>query len=691
MSYETVRSILREAREKQVTELVLRRHDITTLPPEIGQLSCLKRLLIWHCKLETLPPEIGDLKNLRWLGLAINRLESVPDEIGRLQQLENLFLAQNRLQQLPPGIGQLSKLRLLNVANNELKDLPVELLRLERLEQLYLKGNPELSIPPEILKQNSEPKQILTYYFENVSTRSRTRPLHEVKMLIVGQGSVGKTSLVRRLVDNTFNIAEDKTPGINIRRWNRQIDDKEIAINVWDFGGQEIMHTTHQFFLSERSLYLLVIDARQGEVEGRIHYWLNIIESFGHKSPVIIVVNKIDAHYLALDEWGLRARYGNIKGFVRTSCLTKEGLQDLSSLIDDSLRDMAYIDDPLAESWFEVKKRLETMPDDYISYTQYEHICRNAGVPSEQSQQTLIHYLHELGIALNFRHRDQSLEETFILNPTWVTQGIYAIINSTSLARNGGVLQQNGLDDILDSRRYPRRKHKFILEMMRQFELCFRFVDTDDLYLVPDLLPKNTLVTRWDLHDSLLFDYRYRVLPSSVFSRLLVRVNHLVDRDCCWRTGAVLKDARNKALVVVDQAEEKISIAVAGTPTTRRDFLSLIRAQLDAIHASIEGLRVTQHVPIPGKPHWSIPYGDLLDFEAKEKQSIKVSGVDEWFPVKWLLDNIDPPEERRERRSQLLQIQGDFVVGDKFDVGDISDSKGIAIGRRGNKTVLYDD
>ena len=87
-------------------------------------------------------------------------------------------------------------------------------------------------------------------------------------MLIVGQGSVGKTSLVRRLTKNDFDLNEIKTEGITIDHWqiNSQFESEKpqskIAINAWDFGGQEIMHATHQFFLTKRSLYLLVLDSR---------------------------------------------------------------------------------------------------------------------------------------------------------------------------------------------------------------------------------------------------------------------------------------------------------------------------------------------------------------------------------------------------------------------------------------------
>ena len=71
---------------------------------------------------------------------------------------------------------------------------------------------------------------------------------------------------------------------------------EHVRLNIWDFGGQEIMHATHQFFLTQRSLYLLVLNGREGGEDADADYWLRLIDSFGAESPVIVVLNKIKAH-----------------------------------------------------------------------------------------------------------------------------------------------------------------------------------------------------------------------------------------------------------------------------------------------------------------------------------------------------------------------------------------------------------
>ena len=68
-----------------------------------------------------------------------------------------------------------------------------------------------------------------------------------------------------------------------------------------------------------------MLDARQGENEGNIHYWLKIIQSFGGDAPVIVVSNKTDQHPLDLDRRGLQEKYPTIRAFVETVAQTVVG------------------------------------------------------------------------------------------------------------------------------------------------------------------------------------------------------------------------------------------------------------------------------------------------------------------------------------------------------------------------------
>jgi internalin A len=212
--------------------------------------------------------------------------------------------------------------------------------------------------------------------------------LNEAKVLIVGQAEVGKTSLVERLTEGTFNSNSSKTEGIGLKHWHVVIDGTEIQLNIWDFGGQEIMHATHQFFFTQRCLYLLVLNSRLDETENRLHYWLNMVETFGGESPIIIVCNKSDVHPFDYDWLSLQEKHGTICAIIpRVSCRTGEGIGRLKQTITAEIAKLEHVGDELLTTWFDVKKELEEMDKDYIPY---DTIWRCAGIMELRTSQTKI-------------------------------------------------------------------------------------------------------------------------------------------------------------------------------------------------------------------------------------------------------------------------------------------------------------
>jgi internalin A len=637
-----------------LTTLNLRDNQLTALPPEIGELTKLTELNLRDNQLTALPPEIGELTKL--IGLYIsynNQLTALPPEIGKLTKLTALYLSGNQLTALPPEIGELTNLTALYLWDNQLTALPPEIGKLTNLRVLNLRGNP-LPTPPEILSRIQEPATIIHYYLQHEA--GEKKPLNEAKMLLVGQGSVGKTSLVKRLLKDDFDLHEEKTEGIEIEEWQVTVDDQEIRLNVWDFGGQEIMHATHQFFLTKRSLYLLVLDTRLGDEENRIEYWLKIIKSFGGDSPVIIVGNKIDEQPLDVDRRGLMAKYRSIREIVEVSCKEGKGIDELKDVIRGVVGSLEHIHDPLLTTWSAVKNQLEEMDPKstpYLQYQEYLSLCQNEGVTDDLSQRTLIQLLHDLGIILNFQD-DPRLEDTNILNPEWVTNGVYRILNSNELFQSGGVLEWEMLNRILGSHEYPSDKHLFIMDMMRKFELCFAFEGfVDQRFLIPDLLSKEEQYTgEWD--DTLTFQYYYDVLPGSIISRFIVRMHPSICGNTYWRSGVVLEDkgSGNKALVKADREDKKIFIWVSGREQTRRTFLGVIRSNFDYIHETIPGIKPEEKVPLPDHPEIVIDYRHLLDLEALGETSFIPEGIRERVNVKELLDGVEPEEERRVQREE---------------------------------------
>ena len=203
--------------------------------------------------------------------------------------------------------------------------------------------------------QTNRAGAILEYYFR---LRGGKRPLNEAKLILVGRGAVGKTSIVNRLVDNVFKD-EKKTEGIKITDWPLRLNGNEnVRLNVWDFGGQEIMHATHQFFLTQRSLYLLVLNGREGGEDADAEYWLKLIESFGGESPVIVVLNKINEHPFDVNRRALQQKYPAIREFIRTDCEEGSESRNFAKLSRRRLIASNICVTPFPASWFTIKNRL---------------------------------------------------------------------------------------------------------------------------------------------------------------------------------------------------------------------------------------------------------------------------------------------------------------------------------------------
>lgn len=391
------------------------------------------RVFYENAGLNMIMNEVKDLineakrNNYTKLMLSSKGLTVLPSEILDLKNLTELDLSNNQLTFLPPGISRLENLTKLDIRNNHLSLLPREILDLDldiNWESVVSRGvfvgdNP-LEYPPiEIIKNG---RNSITDYFN--SLQDDFEQLNEVKVLLVGEGGVGKTSLVNRLTSRNYNPVESQTRGININKWIVENKNRNIRINLWDFGGQEIMHATHQFFLSKRSLYILVLDGRRDE---KPEYWLRLIQSFGGESPILIVINKIDENPgFELNRTFLKEKYPSIKGFCRISCATNDGIENFSEKLKQELASVPHIQIRWPNNWFNVKTELEDMKHEVISYEEYTKICDKHNVKEESTQNTLIDFLNDLGIVIHFK--DISLLGMHILEPKWITGAVYKII-----------------------------------------------------------------------------------------------------------------------------------------------------------------------------------------------------------------------------------------------------------------------
>lgn len=648
----------------------------------ICELLYVKRLVFYGSKNYDIPDKLANLVRLEllWIGGAVNRLPqplfSLLSPIVAVRNYTdggiNSFLTQELIETFSASSlerdsvknrrkssQRRSSLSLGMVTEEAIENSPFKfeiLNELQRAAGLYVVSD-SLSDPPfEILSHGAD--AINNYYIERAKL---SLPLNELKVILVGNGGAGKTSLVKRLMGERFDAKEKQTHGINIKKWALQTSDGvDVKLNFWDFGGQQIMHATHQFFLSKRSVYILVLDGRKEEDP---EYWLQHVNSFGGDSPVFVVLNKIDEHpAFGANEKFLREKYKNISGFYRVSCSKQTGIAELIGDMQSHLSEVPMIKTQWPYSWFQVKKELEEKGTEFITLDQYRNICDKHEVLAE-SQEILVDFLHDLGIVLHFR--DIQLLDMHVLDPRWVTEGVYRIINSKKLAEQNGVLKLDALADVLQYRKsllfiYPPEKHSFLVDLMVKFEVCYRV--GDDSILIPDLLDVQEPQFEFDHSDSLNFVFEYDYLPSSVMLRLIVRLHADIHNTERWRTGVVLYSAAflTKALVRADEKEKRIYITVAGRE--KRDYFAVIRKTIFDINISFEKLGFREMVPLPDESGHMIDYADLIGCERNGVDDMFIGRLGRNFDVQTLLNGVEKKSSRAS--SPTINVSGNYFAAE---------------------------
>ena len=635
----------------QLQELSLSGNQLTTVPDWLGQLIQLRMLDLSDNQLTILPDSLNQLTQLQTLSLRGNQLTTLPDWLGQLIQLRSLYLSDNQLTTLPDWLGQLIQLQTLDLSGNQLTMLPDTLQQVRSLDELFLHENPALRFPRSILgpglqavrrgKRASSPKAILDYYF---GQKQEGRPLNEMKLLLVGRGGAGKTSLARALQGRAFSQRLKETKGVTITPWTLRVGKDLIKVHTWDFAGQVITHAAHQFFFTQQSLYILVLTGRENSERTDAEYWLRLIQAFGtdrasgETSPVIIALNKSKSHPCQVDRNALREKYPFIVDFVDTDCKVGTGISTLKHTVEKTVKRLPAVRLPFPSAWWAIKEELEKKDRDYLNYADFRSLCARLGEADESKQDSLAVILHSLGVALNYAD-DLRLRDTTILNPHWVTSGIYTLLRDATHDDGTGELHLRDVQRVL-----PKESAH-----MRRFELAFPLNETGDRWLVPQRLAERQpkLTAEWQGSDVTRLRYHYTTLPEGLLPRFITRTYPLSEGQPRWVNGVILEENGCRALVRADQAERLITVAVTGKLTERRRLLGLIRADFQRIHGDIEGLNPKEEIELADKPGTFVDLHVLL-LDEQNKKSSSAATSEGTIPVNPSkeLNRVSPPAAR---------------------------------------------
>src|SRR6185503_6633740 len=152
----------------------------------------------------------------------------------------------NELNEVPVVLEKLPTLVTLNLRGNNIKELPAWIAKPSALNSLVLANNPIGNVPGPVLNGGVES---IRDHFRLIAQRGEDL-IYEARLLIVGDGAVGKTTLAKKLRDPDYlGQYQDPTTGVDVIPWSFPIEeDKEFKVNIWDFGGQEVNRSIFPFF-----------------------------------------------------------------------------------------------------------------------------------------------------------------------------------------------------------------------------------------------------------------------------------------------------------------------------------------------------------------------------------------------------------------------------------------------------------
>jgi Leucine-rich repeat (LRR) protein len=730
-------------------ELYLSENNFVTLPDSIGNLNSLKELrlsdcginsLPWtfnklseltlldlsHNKLKELPERIEHLQSLRDLDISSNQLIQIPSQIRKLNKLEKLKLDSNQIKDIPEWIGEISSLKDLSVGSNKIETLPKTIGTLSKLEVLNLYLNPIKSLPRDVIKL----KKLKTLYInsqdlspdlaeavleglDSIKLFLKAGPVHktrEAKLIVVGDGGVGKTCLIDALQDNVWQ-EHSTTHGIQIQKleimksWHHEI----YTFNCWDFSGQHIYRSTHQLFFSAPAIYLVVWKPRDGVQAGQVKEWIQLIKR-RTKNPKILIVATHGGPYQNQPDidrqeiWDLFSKEAVVDFFVIDNKPDingkRKGIDNLRKEIADTAWSLINELRSIPKVFADVRRTLQEIGVPYLSLQEVLAICRSHNMDDEVAKLFII-ISHRLG-HLTYYENDHILRDIVILRPDWLATAMSYVLDDEETRAKHGMVNFSRLSQLWNDSarppeyRYPEELHPIFLRLMERFDLSYRVKDpyardeSDPIsligQLVPDVRPSN-LPEAWgefpyagDIQQTQIC----RIVDAGngqsanaegLFYQLIVRLHKYslgradYKASVHWQRGLVLEDEfKNRALL--EHVGNDVRITVR-SPFPEGLLGMLTREVKYLVESFWEGLRCDIMVPClspcgktPGTGMFEVEKLMVFKKQGMTMFPCMVSGCNQAQNIDLLLRNAPAASQA----ISIAELQSEFTaIKDKLD------------------------
>ncbi len=594
-------------------------NQLVDLSP-LKNLVNLQHLNVNKTQVSDLSP-VKDLSNLQMLSI-INTYVSDLSSLKGLVNLQRLYITDIRVSDFTQLKG-LINLQELFVSNTRISDLSLlkDLVNLQHLfipyahvsdlsplrdlanlQKLSIQFNPIQYIPQEIYHQWECAKDLKAYWQDQ--KQSQTTLNNQLKIMFLGNGCVGKTTLLHWFLDNQFkdlSLEDGRTHGIIIQPY--KFKDSDVLAHFWDFGGQEVYHATHRLFLGRRSIYLLVwaTESPDATHEERHppQYWLDMIADIGghERSRVLIVQNLFDGQTernILTD--AQRQDYEKRGLDITTYCINaKTGLKikSLKSAIEEEAEQLIKTNiEELPTSWVNIRKAVadkRLAKDKTLAWAAFENICRDCELTTDPN--VILGYLHRAG---ELFHYDNQFDNQIILDQEWALKAVYAVLKRDRIERFKGVFTLEDLREIWqkDNPNLSDEEAKIFLNFMLANKTMFytegSYKDYGDNpeFVVPQLLPtdKPKMYSVWqNIADKTHHRIQYAFLHRDIIERFIVATAHLSKNKDYWRNGLFINYGNDQAVVEVVEDNDIKYIHIECTGNTQTQLLKTIREEFNKI------------------------------------------------------------------------------------------------------------
>ena len=499
------------------------------------------------------------------LDLSNNRLQNLPLKVVALA-IRSLNLTKNHFRSVPSCICSLTTLHSLNLSDNpDILKLPAEMGRLSYLSHLNLSGLKHLNDPPKNLQK--ECRDCIRYL--NSKLRS-ARGFYRMKLMVLGNANRGKTTLAAHLLGKEYG--DDSTVGVDVSEWRYRpsVGRRTFHFNIWDFGGREEYYATHQCFLSQRSLYLLLFNLLHGDkgVE-ELRPWLSNIALRAPRSCVIIIGTHLDE--VQDDKRGeidallhrvgtLAISYNNklqivevlpvgLKNRIENIGYLKEAIYNHAAGYKNRAGQF-IMGQKIPASYHALDKQLEVIQHEVrqgirepiMHSEEFWTMIHQMNLPDIQDEEELrmaTLFLTDVGSLLHYDDRGHNLHELYFVDPRWLCDMMSKVV--TIKERNpfvkNGILYAKDIPMLFKDKQFPWRYLEQFITLLDKFEIALP-LDNRRLLIPSMLLDERPAEFEDETPERKVLVYSRFIMfssnntPPGFWSRLLSRIMHSVPKVC---------------------------------------------------------------------------------------------------------------------------------------------------------------